>query len=99
LELEADSRGPPPWKGARWTTTNLVDVEPPMGVRRDVKQAGGKSYPVERRDLAAAVLRIDRRREKPGTEGFRLSNSAPDIFCERRVDPRVRLAPPLVGTQ
>jgi hypothetical protein len=34
-------------KGACWTSTSLVDVEPPVGVMHDAKETGGGSQPEE----------------------------------------------------
>jgi hypothetical protein len=58
LEFAADSR-----EGALGTTSH-VDVEPPFGAMHVAKKDGGDSRPDKRQNLAAEVLKIDRRREK-----------------------------------
>jgi hypothetical protein len=45
-------------------------LESPLGARPDATKDGGGSQPEERHGVAAAVLRITRRRKKPGTGGF-----------------------------
>jgi hypothetical protein len=80
--MAAGSWAAAPGKGARWTTTNHVDTEPPIEGRHDAKQAGGGSQPRERHGLAAEVFMINRHRKDPVRRGFRLHISAPDFFVD-----------------
>jgi hypothetical protein len=63
-----------------------MDVEPPMGARRDAKQVGGESQPEKRHDLTAAVLRIGRRRKNP-VRRVSVTIFVPGIFQGRRLVP------------
>jgi hypothetical protein len=62
--MAADSREVAPGKGARWTATSHVDVEPPMGPRHDGKRTGDWSHSEERHAVAAAVLMMCRRKKE-----------------------------------
>ena len=80
LELAADS-----WEAALGTT--LASSRQPCetfkslpGARPEATQDGGGSQPEERHSLAAAALRITRRRRNPGTGGFWGNIPVPTIF-------------------
>jgi hypothetical protein len=79
LEMAADNKDATSWKGARWTSTSHVDVEPPRGVGHDAKQARGGSQVEERHGLPAEVMKIARRR-KARYGGFRSTFSYPISF-------------------
>jgi hypothetical protein len=89
LELAA---GATARKGARQTTPNHVDVEPPRGVKHDAKSAGGGSQTEERYGPAAEVLKINRHRNSPVR---RVSVNIPilKIFRGRRLHPCVQATP------
>jgi hypothetical protein len=70
-----------------------------MGARPKATQDGGASQPEERHGLAAAVLKIDRRRKNPVRGVFGKMFPYPTSFAVRRLDPYVRRTPPLVGTR
>jgi hypothetical protein len=55
FKLTADSRETTQGKGARWTTTNHVDVEPHMGARHDATHIGEEPQQEEWHGLAAEV--------------------------------------------
>jgi hypothetical protein len=82
LELAADIQEVAPRHGARRQPTIHMGLEFAMGARREAAQAGGGSLPEERRGMAAEVHRIIRRRNNPGTEGFRMNISVHNIFGE-----------------
>jgi hypothetical protein len=78
LEMAADS-----WEAALGTALASIrrpceSLRSPMGARPDATQDGGGSHPEERHGVAAAVIRIARRRESP-VRGFG-KNPVPTIF-------------------
>jgi hypothetical protein len=58
LELPVNNRKTTLWKGARWSSTIHLDVEPPQMGRHDTKKAGGQWQPEKRIIMAVAVLAI-----------------------------------------
>jgi hypothetical protein len=71
LELAAGSREAALGQGA---LNKACDIRVSLGVRLGATHGGGGSQPEERHGMAADVLKIDRRRKKHGTEGFRIIN-------------------------
>jgi hypothetical protein len=69
-----------------------------MGARHDATHDGGGSQPDERHGLAAALLRITRRRKSP-VRGVLEKLPYPPSFEDRRLDPCVLPTPSLVGTR
>ena len=98
LELAADS-----WEAALGTALAssrqpCESLKSPLGARPDATQDGGGSQPEERHGLAAAVLRIARRRKSP-VRGVLEKFPYPPSFEDRRLDPCVLPTPSLVGTR
>jgi hypothetical protein len=76
-----------------------VSFKSPLGARPEATQDGGGSQPEERHGLAAAVLRITRRRRNSVRGAFGDIYPYPPSFEERRLDPFAIPTPPLVGTR
>jgi hypothetical protein len=90
----------------RWGTALASSRQPcdslksTVGAGLEATQDGGGSRSEERHGMAAAILRIDSRRENPvrGDSG-KIFAYPTTSFVVRRLDPCVRPTPPLVGTR
>jgi hypothetical protein len=77
----------------------LVSLTSPLGARLEATQDGGGSQPEERHGLAAEVLMIIRRRKNSVRGVLGKIFPCPPSLEERRLDPCVLPAPPLVCTR
>jgi hypothetical protein len=99
LESVADNWEATLGHGARCNRQPCESSKFPLGARPDATQDGGGSQPGERHGLAAAVLRIARRRKNLVRGVFGKIFPYPSSFEDRRLDPCVLPTPPLVGTR